>query len=146
MLTGLGYPYDGSGANNEPKVVANRDARSSVNDMEPFNGSNTYGRWHQDEQWKQDDKVYVVFSYGQHHPMFVYSTLLGTWFENGDDSPSATTSKHHTQLRPTAPTEVKAQVFLGKLLDLGGRGALVKRVVGDKVKVSRDAWSKGTWS
>ena len=69
--------------------IANNKARQYVTDKVEFDGSNTFGRWY--------GKVYVVFSYGFHFPMF--ACIDGEWFENNEKY-SVSTSKQQTQLRP----------------------------------------------
>lgn len=45
--------------------------------------------------------MYVVYSYGEHWPLFVYHD--GVWYENIDRY-SVTTSKHRSQAHPHCPT------------------------------------------
>lgn len=45
-------------------------------------------------------KLYVVYSYGEHWPMYIYDTDMGVWFENAAKPPSAATSRHHNAVRP----------------------------------------------
>lgn len=86
--------------------VANKDAAYEVRNRLPFDGNNTFGRWsHRGLFTSAEDKVYVVYSYGRHFPMFAYSTITQQWYEN-EDGYSRTTAKHKTQLRPTANTKV----------------------------------------
>ena len=42
---------------------------------------------------------YVVFSYGCHHPLYVYDNVSGRWFENRDRV-SQTTTQHRADARP----------------------------------------------
>ena len=74
--------------------IANKDCRSAVENRKEFNGSNLFARWH--------GKVYVVYSYGEHYPMFLWiapDRADGGWYENSDKY-SRSTSKHHSQARP----------------------------------------------
>lgn len=73
--------------------IANRDALLQVQNRIPFKGNNMYAE-------QRGDK-YVVFSYGEHFPMFIYDN--GTWFENLDNY-SVTTSKHRSQAYPLCDT------------------------------------------
>ena len=75
--------------------VANRDARGHVQRREAFRGSNVFGYW-----WF-DTPRYVVSSYGDHFPMFIWEA--GVWYENIDKY-SITTSKHKTQTHPLEDT------------------------------------------
>lgn len=72
------------------KRIANRSCRTSVEDRVEFDGSNLYARILQ-------NKVYVVYSYGEHFPMFAY--IGGLWYENSD-RPSASTARHKFHARP----------------------------------------------
>ena len=69
--------------------VANKDCRSYVERKEEFNGSNLYAR--------NIGKIYVVYSYGKHYPMFLFRKE--NWYENSDGY-SVSTRKHHGQARP----------------------------------------------
>ena len=90
-----------------PKKIANKDARQYVQRLEEFDGSNMYGK--QRALITADDTVswYVVYSYGEHYPMFVY--INGHWFENEDryvlgDSFSRTTPRHKSLCHPHTET------------------------------------------
>ena len=43
--------------------------------------------------------LYVVYSYGEHYPIYVYDYQLEMWFGNYDKY-SSTTSRHQTMARP----------------------------------------------
>ena len=43
--------------------------------------------------------LYIVYSYGEHFPMYVYDDSVGMWFDN-EDRYSPTTAKHQTLARP----------------------------------------------
>ena len=70
--------------------IANQDARSAVESLQEFKGSNTFGR-------VLSDRCYVVYSYGEHFPIYAY--INGQWYGNKDKY-SQTTSRHQSQLRP----------------------------------------------
>jgi hypothetical protein len=80
--------------------IANRDCRSAVENKKEFNGSNLFARWH--------GNVYVVYSYGEHYPMFLWinPAALGAWdygdvgWHENSDKFSTSTAKHHSQARP----------------------------------------------
>lgn len=48
---------------------------------------------------KDIGNLYVVYSYGEHFPMYVYDRFVQLWFANYDKY-SPTTSKHQTMARP----------------------------------------------
>jgi len=81
--------------------IANNKARQYVTDKVEFDGSNTFGRWYNNETTREN--IFVVFSYGYHFPMFAY--IKGEWFENMDKY-SVSTSKQQTQLRPACFGEI----------------------------------------
>lgn len=84
--------------------VANGKCRNYVVARLPFKGSNLWGEWVKPLTTlrnETDKHQYVVYSYGQHFPAYVYSG--GMWFEN-EDKYSPTTSKHMSQARPTDKT------------------------------------------
>lgn len=70
--------------------IANRDAGVFAGNRTPFKGSNLYGE-------ELAGGVFVVYSYGQHFPMFVFKN--GKWYAN-EDRYSVTTSKHYGQAFP----------------------------------------------
>jgi hypothetical protein len=84
--------------------VANKNAIEKVSCLLPFTGSNIYGEWNSN-LLSPEDEVYVVYSYGEHFPMFIYSSLTRQWYEN-EDGYSMTTRRHKTQLRPASKTRV----------------------------------------
>ena len=49
------------------------------------------------------DKLYIVYSYGHHFPMYI--KYKNTWFENSDKY-SITTSKQQSQARPNSKTKM----------------------------------------
>lgn len=46
-----------------------------------------------------NDDLYIVYSYGEHFPMYIYDSEVEMWFGN-EDSYSPSTSKHQTLARP----------------------------------------------
>lgn len=79
------------------KRIANRDARDYVTRREEFDGSSMYARW---MPLPSGGRVYVVYSYGRHFPMYAYCEEHGRWFGNNGRW-SRTTSKHQGQARPS---------------------------------------------
>ena len=77
--------------------VANKSARLHVQNLKPFQGSNTFAKWK-----RYPLERYVVYSYGDHWPLFIYED--GKWYENADKY-SVSTSKQHGQLHPLCETE-----------------------------------------
>jgi hypothetical protein len=59
---------------------------------------------------------YVVYSYGEHWPLFVYED--GKWYENADKY-SRSTTKHHGQLHPLCETERHSAEDMVEIANLG---------------------------
>ena len=95
--------------------VANKDARTYVDNRAEFTGSHTMARWQGD--------VYVVYSYGTHFPMYVYDSLSNTWFGNYDKY-SVSTSKHQSQLRPSGDVIYRNTELLKNIIYSGVAAAL----------------------
>ena len=85
-----------------PKV-SNTNARGYVQNLKEFYGSNTFAQW--ETSMGIPAARYVVYSYGQHWPMFIYDVQTERWFENASKF-SVSTSKQHSQMhpRPDVPT------------------------------------------
>lgn len=75
-------------------AINNRDMGSVVTDRLPFQNNNktVYATTVGD--------LYVVYSYGEHFPMYVYDDVACEWFGNSDKY-SPTTSRHQSQATPS---------------------------------------------
>jgi hypothetical protein len=88
--------------------ITNVTARQYVQRKESFQGNNLYGEWRGDR--------YVVTSYGDHFPLFIWEN--GTWYENIEKYAiplASATSKHRTQTHPhedTLPMTCKDMVVI----------------------------------
>lgn len=103
--------------------IANRDARKFVKDRVPFGGSNLYAKQHTLVTDGDTVTWYVVYSYGEHYPMFV--CINGHWFEN-DDGYSRTTSRHRSQCYPHGETTFPLTTRWMQVLAEQGYVALAK--------------------
>lgn len=110
----------------KPPRVANSNARKYVQQRKPFRGNNTYGACIEDR--------YVVYSYGEHWPLFVYDD--GRWFANSDRY-SRSTSKHRTQLHPLTDCTPLPLSGICDLADYGFLGTLTRRLVGEEAYANR---------
>jgi hypothetical protein len=110
--------------------------------MQSFDGSNTFGRWRHRDLWDTSDELYIVYSYGEHHPMYIYSTLLKEWFENGDRGvETQSTKRHYTQLKPkNTATTIKSHLYMKKVAQHGVVGTTRERVTR-----AASAWVNGKW-
>ena len=80
--------------------IANKSARAMVQMRRPFEGSNLFAR----ENFPQHglSTLYVVYSYGEHFPIYVAETDEGgntQWYRNADKF-SQSTSRHQSQCDP----------------------------------------------
>lgn len=89
------------------KKIANHSARKLVQSQTPFQGSNLFA----------EDKFnsYVVYSYGYHHPLYVYNRITKLWYANCDKY-SRTTSKHAGQTHPHTDLRYGSTEALEKLI------------------------------
>lgn len=102
--------------------IANKAARSMVEQRRPFEGSNLFARYESNdtEQW------YVVYSYGEHYPMFIHAE--GCWFEN-EDKYSPTTSKHRSQAHPHRTTVLLSTEWMKRLARGGFKAIAQERIL-----------------
>ena len=98
--------------------VANKNASSYVRQRREFKGSNLFGTY-------LDDR-YVVYSYGEHWPLFIYAD--GVWFEN-QGKHSRTTSKQRTQTHPRVDTIKLSAEQMVTIAQKGVVGHVVERMV-----------------
>ena len=110
------------------KHIANSNCRLCVQKLEPFMGSNLWGEW---RNRTTDNERYIVFSWGDHFPMFIYTN--GCWFEN-EDKFSRSTTKHQTQAHPRRPTILLSTYWM-KILATDGYHAIAKeRILGSPAR------------
>ena len=80
--------------------------------------------------------LYIVYSYGEHFPMYVYDDASSTWFGNSDKF-SPTTAKHQTLARPNVDVgfiHMMPKHELKYLIDFGGyAGYCADRCMGQDV-------------
>jgi len=79
--------------------VSNNKARDKVNGLYEFQGSNTFAEWLSSGH-HESKKLYVVYSYGHHFPMYVYDDQEDKWVGNKDKY-SQSTSRHQSQCKPS---------------------------------------------
>lgn len=72
--------------------MKNSEAGRYVNALKPFKANNLYATY--------VNNTYVVFSYGEHFPIYAYHQ--GTWYAN-EDRRSQSTKRHQTYAKPDAP-------------------------------------------
>lgn len=80
----------------------NRDVGALVAARREFQTGNKtiYAQWITDQSDPEFYRaIYVVFSYGQHFPMYIWDDATMQWYANKDKY-SSTTSRHQTHARP----------------------------------------------
>ncbi len=81
--------------------ITNKDASSLIDKRENFVGSHTYG-----EDLGDKGEMYVAYSYGEQHPLYMWIDSEQKWYYNTDDyilpdgKPNIWTRKHLKDLRP----------------------------------------------
>ena len=81
--------------------ITNKKAKEFIDKRENFVGSHTYG-----EDLGELDSMYVAYSYGEQHPLYLYDASEDRWYYNTDDyinkdgDPNIWTRKHLRDLRP----------------------------------------------
>jgi len=83
--------------------VNNSEMGGCVNRKEEFDNHNktVTARWVNPLGSEMLGSVYVVYSYGDHFPMYMYSQRMDRWFGNKGRY-SVTTSRHQSQCRPAS--------------------------------------------
>ena len=90
--------------------VSNNKARDYVNGMKVFQGSNTFAEWlshgsGDDNGHHESKKLYVVYSYGHHFPMYIYDAKEKKWIGNKDKY-SQSTTRHQSLCRPSGDIDL----------------------------------------
>jgi len=84
------------------KRVANNKAREYVEKLEEFQGSNMQGKWlGLGNDRTEPYKLYVVYSYGSHFPMYIYDAKEQKWLGNSDKY-SRSTTRQQSHARPSS--------------------------------------------
>ena len=99
--------------------ISNKAASIEVRNRKNFVGSHTYG-----EDIGDLGKMYVAYSYGEQHPLYVWDGETGIWYYNHDNYilPDGTaniwTKKHLNDLRPVPEVQ-------------GRPGSVIKQMIAD---------------
>lgn len=85
--------------------IPNEEARKFVEDKENFIGSHIFG--------ERVENFYVVCSYNESFPLFIFDNKEKIWYENNDKyifegEPVEQTEEHRIQLKPTVNTHLKS--------------------------------------
>lgn len=92
--------------------VTRQQARPYVQKKHPFRTSNgqLYALW-------PTPNIYVVYSYGEHWPLFVWDAAASRWLENEDRHSSTTTTRHRSYAHPHTATQLRSRVWLRQFID-----------------------------
>ncbi len=96
--------------------ISNPEAAEKVKNKQNFVGSHTYG-----ENLGDLGKMYVAYSYGEQHPLYVWYN--DNWYHNMDDyflengEVNEWTRKHLKDLRPEPNTKPRSTKWLKKAID-----------------------------
>jgi len=97
--------------------ISNKDASVEVENRRNFVGSHTYG-----EDLGGLGKMYVAYSYGEQHPLYVW--VGGRWYHNNENyilpngKANKWTIKHLNHLRPNSETQGRPTSFLKKIIKI----------------------------
>lgn len=107
------------------RIITNNIARSFVQTHEHFTANNIFAHWDdcRSPEGEFVGRVYIVYSYGLHYPMFIYDPATNQWYENADKY-SPTTSKHRSQCRPV-PDAIKLNTEQMQLVKKHGTAGLL---------------------
>jgi hypothetical protein len=86
-----------------PRVTL-REMRAHVTNKMPFINTNKtcyaeHNLFTPSAQSTETDVQYVVYSYGDHWPLFIFRPATNTWYENTSKY-GVTTSRHHSSCKP----------------------------------------------
>jgi hypothetical protein len=104
--------------------VAGWKARPYVQARLPFRNHNNqlFARW-------ETPLLYVVYSYGDHWPLFIWDGF--DWYEN-EDKVSPTTTKHRSQTHPLMETVKVSRTWLRTMIaNRKGNNAQMERLQND---------------
>jgi hypothetical protein len=91
--------------------TTNTKCRALVQERTAFKNSNgqLYAKW-------ETPDLYVVYSYGEHWPLFMWAGRTETWYQN-EDKFSPTTSHHRTYAHPHEETELVGCYRMKQIID-----------------------------
>ena len=99
--------------------IQNADVRDYVNKRKQFTTGN------KTMYSVTKDDIYIVYSYGEHWPMYIYDAIGREWFSNKDKpmnpngATSPTTARHTSCARPDQPTTPCSCLYLRDMIIAG---------------------------
>lgn len=116
------------------KVRSHDEAVRLARYRDEFEYTSTEGKWRtiwtQNQQTRDFEelcRVYVIYSYGSHFPMYVYDELSQQWLGNSDKY-SRTTSTHQSKYRPSEVAKWFDTTTLRDIVGLGYLGYITNRM------------------
>ena len=116
------------------KVRSHDDGVRLARYRDEFEHSSVEGRWK--TAWRMGQqtrdievmaRVYVIYSYGSHFPMYVYDETSQQWLGNTDKY-SRTTSSHQSKYRPSEVAKWFNTATLRDIVGLGYVGYITNRM------------------
>ena len=115
------------------KVRSHDDGVRLARYRDEFEHSSVEGKWK--TIWKHTGvgdfeelcRVYVIYSYGSHFPMYVYDETSQEWLGNTDKY-SRTTSSHQSKYRPSEVAKWFDTATLRDIVGLGYVGYITNRM------------------
>lgn len=106
----------------KPDRISNREMGGYVSRREPFRNSKNscFGKWrvtYTDADEDHEPGRYVVYSYGEHSPMYIWDEDFG-WLGNADRN-SPTTNMH---MRQAEPGDVRARLTTNEMIQVATWG------------------------
>lgn len=106
--------------------ISNSDALEKVKNRENFVGSHVFG-----EDLGDYGEMYVVYSYGEQFPLYVW--YKDTWYQNENDyyvdgEPNIWTRKHKEMLRPTQAIVGRPISTLKKVINKFKKKKKIKKI------------------
>jgi hypothetical protein len=124
------------------KRVSITEARALAGKQEPFRTHNGHieGDWA--TPW-----LYVVYSYADRWPLYIYEKVGGTWLEN-DDKNNWATDKHARQVRPIVLASKPTGGVVWQYTDTSKHScAFLKELIYDHVRAADTArHPDGDWA
>lgn len=82
------------------KTASNLTARRAIFGIRNPEGAVGYSLYSAEHKNSAGDKLFVVYSYGPHYPLYLYNETTRTWYVNMDPS-SRTTARHRSAASPS---------------------------------------------
>ena len=115
------------------KVYNHDDGARLARYRDEFEHASVFGLWKncwQDRNVPHENetpRVYAIYSYGYHFPMYVYDEVSGQWLGNSSKY-SRTTTSHQSKYRPPEVAKWFDTGELKAIVDFGLIGYITKRM------------------